>query len=235
MYPAALNRLCCGNTTNSVPVMKAVGLGVACCLLLVIVLPWLLATSLTWTYAEVGFEDGSGSGDSTDNRLLERATAIVQSVSGVVYVTYISFVLCCMCCLADHDDSCVHFCLAIGVAVFGIIPLIVSIVLIISVVGNSYSIGQTIGAVSIVLCFVSTSCCCCVALWALFCGSVGVEKHAIFPAPIAYLSKLLRDDEDSWSGLEDLEAGKSKKKAISSKSSKGTKPDDKKSSTSKTV
>ena len=218
--------------------MNTAGVCVAFCLLLVIVLTWLLATAFTWTYVEAGFsetdlESGSGVQPSTDNRLLERAIAILQSASSIVYVSYISLVLCCMCCVADHDDSCVHFCLAIGVAVFGVIPLIVSIVLTISVVSNSNSFGQIIGAVSIILCILSTSCCCCISLWALFCGSIGVGKHSVFPAPIAYLPKLWKEEE--WTGLEKLEAGKSSKKKVNkSESSKDTKSNDKKPSTSKT-
>ena len=172
-----------------------------CCafgLVLLIILPWVVATALSWTYVEVGIPNSAGSGEQpTGNGMsLERAMAILQSASGILYIVYILLVLTCMCCIQEVESTCIHFCLVLGFPIFCVIPLIVAVVFTIRVIDHpNNSLGQILGATSIVLCVFSTSCCLCMTIWALCCGSVGVERNSSFPAPVAYFQKLLNDDD----------------------------------------
>ena len=172
-----------------------------CCafgLLLLIILPWVVATALSWTYVEVGIPNAAGSGEQPTggNMSLERGMAILQSASGILYILYVLLVLTCMCCIQEPDNSCIHFCLVLGFPIFCVIPLVVAVVFTIRVIDHpNNSLGQILGATSIVLCVFSTSCCLCMTIWALCCGTVGIERNSSFPAPVAYFQKLLNDDD----------------------------------------
>lgn len=172
-----------------------------CCafgLLLLIILPWVVATALSWTYVEVGIPNAGGSGEEPNggDTSLERGMAILQSASGILYILYVLLVLTCMCCIQEPDNSCIHFCLVLGFPIFCVIPLVVAVIFTIRVIDHpNNSLGQILGATSIVLCVFSTSCCLCMTIWALCCGTVGIERNASFPAPVAYFQKLLNDDD----------------------------------------
>jgi len=165
-----------------------------CCItssvLLVITLPWLLATIFTWIYAE-GLRRGM------DRQDIDMGIAIMQSVSAFLYIGYIISALGCMFCVGDPKDTYVRFCLILGIAIFAIVPIAAGITL--AVTAGVYATDSGIkgmGAFSAVLCTVSTSSCCAITIWALFCGSKGARNESRFPTPIAYAPLMWRKKED---------------------------------------
>ena len=153
-------------------------------LLVVIAIPWLLATVFTWIYAEA-FQS-----ESTSHLGVDRGIATLQSVSAFLYIGYIISALVCMYCIGDPKDTCVRFCLVVGIAVFALVPIAAGITLSVTAAAKTTSPGKGIGAFCAILCVLSTTLCCVITFWALFCGSRGARGESRFPAPIALVPRL---------------------------------------------
>ena len=153
-------------------------------LLVVLAIPWLLATVFTWIYAEA-FRS-----ESTSNPGVDTGIATLQSVSVFLYIGYIISALLCMFCIGNPKDTCVRFCLVVGIAVFALVPIVAGITLSVTAAAKTTSAGKGIGALCAILCVLSTTLCCVITFWALFCGSKGRRDESRFPAPIALVPRL---------------------------------------------
>lgn len=159
-------------------------------LLVVIAIPWLLATVFTWIYAEA-FQS-----ESTNHSGVDMGIATLQSVSAFLYIGYIISALVCMYCIGDPKDTCVRFCLVVGIAVFALVPIIAGITLSVTAAAKTTSPGKGIGAFCAILCVLSTTLCCVITFWALFCGSRGTRGESRFPTPIALVPRLWEEKEN---------------------------------------
>ena len=178
------------------------------CILLLLCLPWLTATILIWVYAELYDFSLTGDVDDEDTEVA-RYMAIIQSVSAVVYLAYIVLAIIWLGVIGRPDETCVHCCLVMGVPIFCAVPVVVSVMILVSAVQNEVPTGQQIGIAASILCFISTLTCCFFLWWALCCGSVGKGRRSRYPVPLSYIPGLRSQTrrEDEW----EKEAKKRKK------------------------
>ena len=133
-----------------------------------------------------------------NNQSIDTAIATLQSVSAFLYIGYVISALVCMFCVGDPKDTCVRFCLVLGIAMFAIVPIAAGITLAVTAGAYSTDAGvKGMGAVCAILCAISTTPCCAITLWALFCGSRGVRNESKFPAPISFVPLLWRSKEEN--------------------------------------
>lgn len=168
-----------------------------CLFLLVLVLPWCVATILTWVYSEVfaatpnptNNQDENGSAESTGTMVI----SIIQTCSMVGYILYIFFAMACI-GFVGRRSLCSYCCLVVGIPTFTVIPVAAGSTLLVLALGSpsEKQAGVNIGVAAAVSCLLSTTLCIVITCWALICGSRGRGKNHRFPIPLAYLP-FLRD------------------------------------------
>ena len=159
---------------------------------LILVLPWCVATILTWIYTEVFAVIPSSSTGSEENNPLGSAggktISIIQTTSVVVYVFYIFLALTCI-GFSGRKSIFSYCCLVVGVMVFTVIPVAAgSTLLVVALLSFSENpVGARVGIAAAVFCFLSTAICLVMTCWALMCGSRRRGKNHRYPIPLAYL------------------------------------------------
>ena len=163
---------------------------------IVAVAPWLTATVLLWVYTEVFEPEPQGEEEIKIGYVM----ACIQSASIVLYITYIPFAIMCI-GLIGRRSLFSFCCLAFGLPVFIVVPLVVGVaVFIVSLQSPSNETtgdedegtGKALGITAGIVCLFSTAACLVVLLWALVCGSRGRGKDHKYPIPLAYFP-FLRD------------------------------------------
>ena len=162
-----------------------------CLALLILVLPWCVATMLTWISSEA-FAVASPNSNNELDLTGSRIVSIAQTCSCLVYVLYIFFALTWI-GFAGRRSLCSYCCLVVGIPTFATIPIAAGCTLLLSVLDSSRSqVGVDIGIAAAVSCLLSTLFCMVITCWALMCGSCGRGKNHQYPIPLAYLP-FLRD------------------------------------------
>lgn len=153
------------------------------CILIFMIVPWLTATVLSWTYTE-GYEGERGEGDKVE---VGEVAAIIQSSSAALYLVYILAAMILMGVVGQADSYWTYCCLVIGIPVFVAVPVVCAVILFVSAFQNPDSVGTQVGIAAAVFCLTSTSVCLCITTCALFCGTFGKGKTSRYPTPLAYL------------------------------------------------
>lgn len=174
-----------------------------CCMwwlaLLVLVLPWCVATLLVWIYSEAfatRFDSTNNNSKERDNQLDSagsRIVSIVQTCSALVYILYIFFAIVWIGVLG-RGKLCSYCCLVVGVPTFAVIPVAACGTLLVTAVSSTSKkkVDVDMGIAAAVSCLLSTVFCLVMTCWALMCGSRGRGKNHRYPIPLAYLP-FLRD------------------------------------------
>lgn len=161
-------------------------LKVACALwsvvLLFLVAPWTVATILAWVYTEA-FEEPP---DDLSRPKLGWVSAILQTVSLVVYLLYVPLMVLFI-GIAGRRSLLSFCCLVVGVPVFTVAPMVAGGTILYTVLVAEGKGAKEVGVAAAVCCIFSTMTCCFLLCWAIACGGRGRGKHHRYPIPLAYL------------------------------------------------
>lgn len=172
--------------------------------LLLLVLPWLVATMLGWIFAQVFEEVLAEKGEEIpeDEPRIGWISAIMQTASVVVYISYVLSVISCVGLLTRHH-MCSFCCLIVGIPVFTVVPLVTGGGILVTTLTaedgslppvdsgaahNAINVGVATGT----FCLLSTLPCLFILFWAVCCGSRDCGKKHVYPMPLCYFP-FLRD------------------------------------------
>lgn len=165
--------------------------------------PWIMGTLLTWIYTE----EFEGARDDTSQPEFGRVSAILQTLSAVVYLVYIISAIIFI-GIAGTRGLFSFCCLVVGIPVFAVVPIVVGAFLLYTAFTASDGRGKEVGIGASIFCFSSTIMCCFVLCWAIICGRKGRGKNHRYPIPLAYFP-FLKDFEEASS--EEIEMDDSEK------------------------